>query len=265
MLLKKRIQAFNIYNNLTGDFSSLARLYSDKLVRLINKRIKNSDRKATAHKILIRLHQQYQTLYYRPLAGDTEVLHEIFVNRVYEFPFSIDEVKTIVDLGAHIGLAGLFLATKYLPETIICVEPMDDNFSLLQSNLNQLQGVNVFLENKAISNQNEVRIRETLASFNSSVSSDGQLLVEGITITELIERYKLTKIDLLKIDIEDSEKELFSSSTDWLEKVRAIVIEIHSEKSKSLFLDKVQTLGFQVVQSATAKDIFFAISSSCQK
>ena len=52
-------------------------------------------------------------------------------------------------------------------------------------------------------------------------------LVRAITIGDIIHDHGLDKIDLLKIDIEGAEKELFSEPGPWLAQVDAICIELH--------------------------------------
>jgi hypothetical protein len=45
---------------------------------------------------------------------------------------------------------------------------------------------------------------------------------------DIINRYNIQTIDILKIDIEGAEKELFTYNYEsWLPKVRCIVIELH--------------------------------------
>jgi hypothetical protein len=51
--------------------------------------------------------------------------------------------------------------------------------------------------------------------------------VEGLTFDELMERFSLDSIDVLKVDIEGAEKEVFASSGKWLDKVGMLVIELH--------------------------------------
>jgi hypothetical protein len=57
-------------------------------------------------------------------------------------------------------------------------------------------------------------------------------LAKTITIDGLIADYNLTEIDILKIDIEGSEKEVFRTCVSWIAKVKAIIIELH-ERIKS--------------------------------
>jgi hypothetical protein len=52
--------------------------------------------------------------------------------------------------------------------------------------------------------------------------------VEAISLGEIMENYKIGEIDLLKMDIEGSEMEVFSQGYEsWLPKTKAIMIEIH--------------------------------------
>ena len=51
--------------------------------------------------------------------------------------------------------------------------------------------------------------------------------VMGMTIDKIMKDYSLAKIDILKVDIEGAEKEVFSETSSWIEKVDSIIIELH--------------------------------------
>ncbi len=52
--------------------------------------------------------------------------------------------------------------------------------------------------------------------------------VSAISINELLEKYQLDRIDILKVDIETSEKVVFSDNYEqWLPKTKMILIELH--------------------------------------
>jgi hypothetical protein len=52
--------------------------------------------------------------------------------------------------------------------------------------------------------------------------------VRGVTISQLIEEFALDRIDVLEMDIEGGEKEVFSSSDlSWLDKAGMLAIELH--------------------------------------
>jgi len=53
--------------------------------------------------------------------------------------------------------------------------------------------------------------------------------IKGITVEEILRESGFDHIDILKIDIEGSEKELFSNNYEsWLDKVQVIIIELHN-------------------------------------
>ncbi len=52
--------------------------------------------------------------------------------------------------------------------------------------------------------------------------------VEAVDIVHLMENYGLSEIDVLKIDIEGSEYEVFDETCEaWIDKVRMVIIELH--------------------------------------
>jgi hypothetical protein len=51
--------------------------------------------------------------------------------------------------------------------------------------------------------------------------------IEAVTITDIIKLSQTGFIDILKLDIEGSEKEVFSGRQDWLDKVGILIVELH--------------------------------------
>ena len=49
----------------------------------------------------------------------------------------------------------------------------------------------------------------------------------AITVDKVLEDFDLPQIDILKIDIEGAEKEVFSDTSAWIDRVDAIIIELH--------------------------------------
>ena len=51
--------------------------------------------------------------------------------------------------------------------------------------------------------------------------------VEGITVDEIMRRKDVMHIDILKVDIEGAEKEVFSNASAWIEHISVIMAELH--------------------------------------
>ena len=68
----------------------------------------------------------------------------------------------------------------------------------------------------------------TFSVSDEYFSSDSSPRVHAITVPDILHRLNADRIDLLKIDIEGSELQLFSRGSEkWLSRVDFIVIELH--------------------------------------
>lgn len=166
--------------------------------------------------------------------GEAKVFWAIFIRGCYRL---WDDCRSIVDAGANIGLFSLW-AAKRLPQVRIhALEPYPETFARLQHNLgvNQLgsrvQALQLALA--AQSGEREMRT-EGESQLRSLVPSDRPgaeektVKVRAITVADLMNRYQLDEIDLLKMDIEGSEWEvLLSTPASVLRRIRRIQFEYH--------------------------------------
>ncbi len=160
--------------------------------------------------------------------SDVRVFNQVILRRSYQLPFLLPNVGLIVDAGANSGYSARYFATTYPAAKIFAIEPDESNFNLLQINSHSLPNITPFLgalwptrTRLAIQNPNAPK---TAIRVGNSGPSSG--LVETVTIPELVRQYGV--IDILKIDIEGAEIEVFSSDDlTWLRNVRCLIIELH--------------------------------------
>lgn len=183
-----------------------------------------------------------EKLYIRPKSSDIYVFDLIFLWDEYSLKKFVQEPQFIVDLGANIGMSSFYLAKEFPDAKIIAVEPEENNFSILTKNVSQLK--NIISLNKAIWSQNtKVYLSGNITNDNDGFiysKNEGSNDIETTTISEIMRNTNFERIDILKIDIEGSEKELFEENYEsWLGKVHILVIELHDEFkrgcSKSFF------------------------------
>ena len=157
---------------------------------------------------------------------DLSMYHQVIRNREYACS-TTQPIQTIVDLGANVGFSVIHFAEHFPDAKIIAVEPDADNFALLKSNTQYYN--NITCVQAAIWHTTETLHLTDLGSCGHRVDLDNAsgVPVPGITMESLIDTYQINKIDLLKIDIEGAEKELFEHSQGWLDRVDSIVIELH--------------------------------------
>ena len=171
-------------------------------------------------------------VYVRPGTTDIEVLQQVLLDHEYEFNLSASP-KIIIDAGANIGLASVYFANTYPDATIIALEPDRSNFKLIEMNTAgypQIKAMNVALwsENKKI---NLFYPQAGHSGFRTLEENSGLLQecgeVSAVTVDALMMAHQLDVIDLLKMDIEGAEKEVFQNCSTWIDKVKTLMVELH--------------------------------------
>jgi len=171
-------------------------------------------------------------IHIRKSTSDKNVFQQIFLRKDYDIRYPAP-VKTIVDAGANIGLAALFFRLKYPDAKIICIEPDEKNYQQLCKNTAGYQNI-INLRAALWSSITSVIISNNNAeAWLFSVEECEAEDIETVTIENLMHTYHLDGIDILKVDIEGSEKELFENGSEaWLPLCRTLVVEIHDNLKK---------------------------------
>ena len=172
------------------------------------------------------------SLRYRLNRGDIQSVREVWLEETYRVPMPLDRVAVVVDLGANIGLTSVYLATRHRPEWVLAVEPVAANARLARRNLaaNGVRGE--VLEAAVAAEDGFVDFQEAADSnVGRSVSGDGSRRVPAVTMATLLQRLgDDARIDLVKVDVEGAEAELFSGDLDWLRRVRCLMVEFHPDR-----------------------------------
>ncbi|MFD2515652.1 FkbM family methyltransferase [Pontibacter locisalis] len=173
--------------------------------------------------------------------SDFQVFSQIFIDKEYQTDSSI-EPNIIIDCGANIGLATLFFMRYFPYSHYIVIEPEMGNFNMLTQNLSKYP--NVTLINKAVWNKKgHIVIKDNgwgNAGFTVQETRSSEVdSIETISINDIIKDYNLKQIDILKLDIEGSEEQIFLETYDqWQSKVDLIFVEIH-ENLKPGLINKI--------------------------
>jgi FkbM family methyltransferase len=167
-------------------------------------------------------------------------------------------IKSIVDAGANVGFATIYLLGHCPAATCYSIEPEAKNFEALLENIRVNDFQNVFPIKAALWGVNEYvgLSRDFRDGADWSVQarrqegSDGQGLVRGVTLHQLIEELCLPQVDVLKVDIEGAEAEVFSTRAapeKFLSKVKFLAMEIHEEMGrKEEILNMLAENGFEM-------------------
>lgn len=191
----------------------------------------------------------------RTHTSDREVLGQVFIEREYE-PVALCQPKMILDLGANVGYSSAYFLSRYPTASVLAVEPDPDNYGICCRNLapygpraKVVQGAvwpesaKLALDKGTYRDGRDWATRVRVATQNSAASAD----IVGYDMPTLIGMCRDPEIDLLKIDIERSELELFSRNTEsWLPQVRNLCIELHGADCEEVFFRALSDYSYKL-------------------
>jgi FkbM family methyltransferase len=194
-------------------------------------------------------HRNIKTpVFARPETSDRSVFEQIFCWNEFGPLLALKNVHYIIDAGANVGYSTLFFLHAFPNATIIAIEPDHDNFQMLQLNTSAFNNRVTCLNSaiwgetcKMVVKQDGYRdnlhwARRTLPasdkrSAGNSLSPEQphSTTVDGFTIDEVVHRFNLPSVDLLKMDIEGGEISVLQHSHEWLPYVNNILVELHHD------------------------------------
>ena len=177
-------------------------------------------------------------------------------------PSMIPRKGIIIDLGANKGNF-----TKDMQEhfevSAICVEanmqlyqqlPSGENISNVYAAITDTEGFVTF----------NISLNDEASSINNHIANVWQFqeakIVPSIRLDTLIKKYKLSQIDILKIDIEGAELLVLQSLDDYfIKRIPQITIEFHEfldsflAKDTYVTIQRLKALGFYIIVTSTNK------------
>lgn len=185
----------------------------------------------------------------RTYGADRWALWHVFGRQHFEMPEHYSP-ELIVDGGANVGYASVYFANRYPDARIIAVEPNTDNCALFSKNCAAYS--NVELVQGALWSSNTDLIIENPAARSHAfrvveVPSPTNRSFKGFSVADILARSGKQYIDLLKLDIEGSEEQVFSSNyKDWIGCVKRVMVETHGTRSRRVVSTTAKNHGFSV-------------------
>jgi FkbM family methyltransferase len=165
------------------------------------------------------------------------LFEEIFVKAQYFIELK-NKKPVIFDCGANIGVATIFFKWMYPESEIFAFEPDKNTFELLKNNIiqNRLKNINLF--NSALADK-EGKIdffidsskqgSLTMSENFNRISANRKIEVSAVCLSRFIREKFIEKIDLIKMDIEGSEKKAMEDlyRNNQLDKISNFIVEYH--------------------------------------
>ena len=166
---------------------------------------------------------------------DYGTFEEVIVKEAYNIPLSFEPAR-IIDGGGNIGLTAAYFATKFPAAEIVTIEPDSENFELLSANIAPYKNIKA-LQGGLWSNSSYLIIRDLgLGNNGFMVEEAGKETPSAIrawSINDIMKEMNWQDCDIVKLDVEGSEKEIFSSNYEtWLPKIKVLIVELHDRMKK---------------------------------
>ncbi len=188
-----------------------------------------------------------------------DTIREIVDDRCYlpaDILARLGEHSTIVDIGANVGVFSVSVALL-TGARVIAVEPVPENIHWLRRNIAENKATNVQVVEKAVaaraqSSTMAVCALSVGARLSSGPVSAGPppITVQTVTLPGLLAEAGVSRVDLLKMDCEGSEYQIFSSmQSDDFARIGAIAMEFHEQganQTGSVLAQRLQSEGFSV-------------------
>ncbi len=191
-------------------------------------------------------------LFIREDSTDALVFQQIFILGDYRKLNRRSDVKVIIDAGAYVGYSAIYFAELYPHAFIYALEPEESNFQALQKNTRNYPNI-LPIQAALWHSDGTLEVRDGEAgqwscTVHESQDPPNNRRIASISLQTLIAQYRLEKVDILKIDIEGSEVQVFDPNYchEWLPQVQTLSIELHdqlfpgSEKNFFAAMDRYQ-------------------------
>jgi FkbM family methyltransferase len=177
-----------------------------------------------------------QPLVLRDNQSDKPIFFQVFYENQYDL-YGVDfpEATKIIDGGANIGCASVYFSIRFPKAEILAIEPEENNFSLLKKNADPYKNITcvqagIWNENEKLSIANP---EGGAAEYMFENNAESKSMINGMTIQSLLNLKNWNHADIIKLDIEGAEKEVFSAEDlSWLNNTKLLIIELHDRYKK---------------------------------
>jgi 31-O-methyltransferase len=209
-------------------------------------------------------------------------LREVVEARTYlQHGVEVDPGALVLDVGANVGVAAAFFAVECGAVAVHCFEPVPRIYAQLCENIQSFSAciphpygissrrgtrtLTFYPRDWAISGEHaepaadRARLRTALLNLGvpeqeAEQRLDGRFVTQRVScevrsISDVLEEESIERVDLLKIDVEGSEREVLAGiqDADW-PRIRQVVAEVHlGEEYSAQAIQTLEDRGFRVI------------------
>jgi FkbM family methyltransferase len=167
---------------------------------------------------------------------------EVLNGRSYPHLFFVKDVRTVVDIGANVGLTSAWFSILYPGSRIIAVEPAPETFALLAENAKRWTAI----EPCNVGLHRTTRTADLFPGADDGGTSslhryertkDTPVTVQLENAEAFLQSKNVGAIDVLKVDTEGCERPILEAIQSRLPAIRIIYLEYHSERDRNWIND----------------------------
>lgn len=186
-------------------------------------------------------------------SSDIFSLKQIFAEEEFSCLKKLEHPQLIIDCGANVGYASFYFLNQFPGVKIVAVEPDSANFEVCKKNLVPYQDQISLFQAGVWSKQANLTIKRYGMGLEWGIevkeSEPGETPdILATTIDQLLASTGMDTIDVLKVDIEGSEIEVFGKNFEqWLKKVKNLVIELHGSDCEKIFFTALSNYDYELL------------------
>lgn len=178
------------------------------------------------------------------------------INQYLDFA-RLEGGHTAIDLGAYAGMSAvLFKQIVGERGRVLALEPDPYNYQCALTNFDlfqRLSGLNIEILDYALWTDDKGIDFSADGCMGSSATAfvgerGDRMRVPTITLDQLLEKHGITRVDLLKCDIEGAEDRVFADSRTLSKAVKRLVVEIHKPPgglTSDVLIPQLERSGFE--------------------
>lgn len=174
---------------------------------------------------LARLRWSGRDVFYRSGTADPFVLYQVLLRSGKKAEYYVPpglRPETILDIGSNIGASILYFHRQFPDAKIFGFEPHPDTFRILQENVAHLPGVTIFNYGLGATHQRIATRADqvnfgafnTRGHFKDRGHPAATVECEVRRLDDVLREIRITQVDLIKIDCEGAEADVFSTLPD---------------------------------------------------
>jgi FkbM family methyltransferase len=162
--------------------------------------------------------------------SDRDAFLQVFVDEEYDVPYP-GRPRLIIDAGANVGCAAAYFANRFPGVSVVSIEPDATNAGLAERNASRYPNTRV-VRGGVWPRDAELIIDNPTAkpwAFRVREARPDESGLRAYPIQRLLAESGHEVIDILKLDVEGTELELFSDPAcdEWLSRTNMLFVETH--------------------------------------